>query len=571
MAPIDRYREVWLVDYEFTSRAGERPEPICLVAHEWRTGQKIRLWRSDFGATAPYPTGRDVLFVAYYAIAEIGCHLALGWAVPVNVLDLFAEFRVLTNGRQRPCGDSLLGALAYHGLAAMDATEKEEMRALAMRGGQYTEEERSSLLKYCESDVLALTSLLARMEAGLDIDRALLRGRYMSAAARMEHLGVPIDTTTLNRLRDRWDRMKVDLVRKIDSGFGVYEAASFKSERFAAWLVANGIPWARHPSGKLKLDDDTFREMARVHAAVAPLRELRYSLGKLRLSELAVGGDGRNRCSLSAFRARTGRNQPSNSHFVFGPAVWVRSLIKPEPGMAVAYIDWGQQELGIAAALSGDPNLIFAYESGDPYLAFAVQAGAAPADATKESHGGVRELFKTCALGVLYGMGQDALAMRIGKPVAVARHLLELHRRCYPLFWRWSDAAVDHAMLLGRLHTVFGWPIYTGPDANPRSLRNFPMQANGAEMLRLACCLATEAGVRVIAPIHDALLIEASADSIEAAVESARGAMQASSSTVLGGFELRTDAEIVRAPDRYADARGAAMWSTVNSLLQDVA
>src|SRR5262249_59241758 len=40
----------------------------------------------------------------------------------------------------------------------------------------------------------------------------------------------------------------------------------------------------------------------------------------------------------------------------------------------------------------------------------------------------------------------------------------------------------------------FGWKVHVGPKANARSLANFPMQGNGAEMLRLACCLATERG-----------------------------------------------------------------------------
>ena len=106
-------------------------------------------------------------------------------------------------------------------------------------------------------------------------------------------------------------------------------------------------------------------------------------MGELRLEALAVGPDGRNRCLLSAFRSRTGRNQPSNSKFIFGPATWLRSLIKPEPGMALAYVDFSSQEMGIAAALSGDAALLEAYRSGDVYLSFAKQAGLAPPDATK--------------------------------------------------------------------------------------------------------------------------------------------------------------------------------------------
>ena len=93
------------------------------------------------------------------------------------------------------------------------------------------------------------------------------------------------------------------------------------------------------------------------------------------------------------------------------------------------------------------------------------------------------------------------------------------------------------------------------------------MQANGAEMLRLACCLATERGISVCAPIHDALLVEGPADEIGAVVEATQAAMAEASRVVLGGFELRTDAEIARYPDRYSDERGAKMWETVVGIL----
>jgi len=291
-----------------------------------------------------------------------------------------------------------------------------------------------------------------------------------------------------------------------------------KSQRFKGWLAANNIPWPQLPSGALALDDDTFRDMARTYPDITSIRELRVSLSQMRLEELAVGSDGRNRCLLSAFRARTGRNQPSNTHFIFGPAVWLRSLILPVPGYGLAYIDWEQQEFGIAAALSGDPAMIAAYQSGDPYLAFAKQAGAVPADSTKKTHGAIREQFKACALAVQYGMGADSLALRIGQSVARARELLRLHQATYQKFWRWSDGAVDYAMLNGRLYTAFGWTVQVGGNANSRSLRNFPMQGNGAEMLRLACCYTTERGIAVCAPVHDAILIEARLEDLDATV-----------------------------------------------------
>jgi DNA polymerase-1 len=567
---LDAYREVWLADFEFSAPPGERPDPVCLVAREFRSGRTLRLWRDDLRGRRepPYPTGPDVLFVAYFASAELGCHLALGWPLPVRVLDLYAEFRNRANGLSPPHGFGLLGALTWFGLDTMDGAEKKAMQELACRGGPWTAEDREALLAYCESDVLALARLLPAMEPELDLPRAVAcRGRYMRAVARMEHAGVPIDTVTLSRLRVGREPIQARLIREVDSRFGVFDGRTFKAERWAGWLARRGLAWPRLESGELALDDDTFREMARSDPDVALMRELRYALSQLRLSDLAAGADGRNRALLSPFRARTGRNQPSNSRFIFGPSTWLRGLIRPEPGRAVAYVDWSQQEFGIAASLSGDAAMMEAYRSGDPYLAFGKQAGRIPPDGTKQTHGAERDLFKACVLGVQYGMEAESLARRIGRPTAHARELLRLHRQTYPKFWAWSDGAEYHAMLLNRLHTVFGWTVRVGPDANPRSLRNFPCQANGAEMLRLACSLATERGVNVVAPVHDAVLVEGPADAIDAIVVRTQEAMAEASGIVLGGFRLRCDAKVVRWPGRYMDDRGREFWGRVMALL----
>jgi hypothetical protein len=561
------YREIWAVDFEFVADVGENPEPVCLVAWELRTGRRIRLWRHEFGSVPPYSTGADILFVAYYASAEIGCHLALGWPVPERVLDLFTEFRNATNGLSPPSGSGLIGALVHHGLDTIGTVEKEEMRALVMRGGPWSPEERHAILDYCESDVAGLARLLPAMLPNLDLPRALYRGRYMSAAARMERTGVPIDVENLARLRRHWSAIQDELIADIDTAYDVYEGRTFKAERFAAWLHRQDIAWPRLPSGKLDLSDDTFREAAAAYPVVAPLRELRSALSEMRLNGLTVGGDSRNRTLLSAFRARTGRNQPSNARFIFGPSVWLRGLIQPPPGYGIAYIDWGQQEFGIAAALSGDRNMMDAYQSGDPYLAFAKQAGAVPADATKQSHKIEREQFKACVLAVQYGVGADALARRIGQPPIRARELLKLHRETYRVFWRWSDQMLDYAMLTGSIHTVFGWQVQVPPNANDRALRNFPMQANGAEMLRLACCLATERGIEVCAPVHDAVLICAPLDRLESDIAGMQEAMREASRIVLDGFELTTDTAVFTYPERYMDERGSTMWERVMALL----
>ena len=576
MNGLESFDEIWCVDTEYSAPTGHRPTPICLVGLELRSGRQLRLWEDQLAQlrAAPFRTDGRALFVAYAAAAEFSVFHALGWPPPSRTLDLFFEFRSLTNGLRTPSGSGLLGAMVFHGLPLMEAAEKDSMRQLAIRGGPYSDSEREALLAYCAEDVAALARLLPAMMAGIDLPRALLRGRYAWAVAAMEHRGIPLDVPTFNHLKRRWTSVQSQLVAEVDQRYRVFEGTTFKHDRFARYLSAEGIPWPRLETGRLDLRDDTFRSQAKAYPVIAELRELRAALGQMRLFEdLAIGPDGRNRTSIAPFRARTGRNQPSNAKFIFGPSRWLRSLIRPEPGMAVAYLDFISQEIAVGAALSGDAAMLEAYRSGDFYLSFAKQAGAVPPDATKTTHAEERSLFKAAALAVMYGMGPESLAQKIGRPTATAAELLALHRRTYPDFWKWSQAAVDRATLTGQIQTVFGWPLKVGPStdptrpaANPRALSNFPVQANAAEMLRLACCLLAERGVGLCAPVHDAVLVEGPSDRIADVVAETRAAMAEASRVVLRGFEIGADVKVVRWPERYVDDAGADFWGTVMRL-----
>jgi len=563
---------IYLVDFEFHpagGREGNPPVPVCMVVREWPSGCTQRYWQADLHemAAAPFPTSEKALCVAYYASAEMDCFHALGWPHPTHVLDLFTEFRCLTNGLRLAHGSGLLGALLYYGLPGIGGEQKDAMRDLVLTGGPWSDADQQAILDYCETDVVALAHLLTAMQDQIDWPRALLRGRYMKAVSCIQMNGIPIDTAALALLQAQWGAIQDQLIADVDSDYGIHDGRTFKANRWEAYLVAQQIAWPRLASGGLDMCDATFREMARANLQVAPIRELRSALSEMRLANLHVGDDGRNRCLLSPFRSRTGRNQPSNSKFIFGPSVWLRGLIRPRPGWGLAYVDWSQQEFGIAAALSGDPAMMAAHRSGDPYLAFAIQAGTVPATATKKTHEAEREQFKACVLAVQYGMGEASLALRINQPVARARQLLELHRRTYRRFWKWSDSAVDEAVLGGRLWAGFGWQIHTRDELNDRSLRNFPMQANGAEMLRIASILLTERGIRVCAPVHDALLIEAPLDELDAAIATTKALMHEASRIVLDGYALGSDVKEVRYPERYMDKRGVVMWNKVMHLL----
>lgn len=566
---------VWLVDFEFRpahGHGGNPCVPVCMVANELHTGQTLRLWldTQQFPLPCPFPTDGSAMVVAYYASSEIGCFQALGWSTPVNLLDLYAEFRCHTNGRVLPCGNGLLGALTFFGLPSMLADEKESMRALVLRGGPWSPEEQPAILDYCEQDVVALRRLLPAMAPHIDWPRALLRGRYTAAVAAMERRGIPLDMTRYHRLMDGWSQIKDQLVAEVDQHYQVFENGSFKVARFNDYLRRHQLNWPRLPSRQPDLSDTCFGDMARVYPQLLPLRQLRQSLAQLRHSDWQIGEDGRSRCLLSMFSAKTGRNQPSTSKFVFGAAAWRRSLIQPKLGCGLAYVDWSQQEFGIAAALSKDAKMIEGYESGDPYLTFAKQAGAVPPEATRESHEHERGLYKQCMLAVQYGMGAESLALRIRQPIAYAKKLLARHRQTYSTFWQWSDGVLDAALLGKKLWTTFGWQLHVAGKTNARSLRNFPVQANGAEMLRLACIRLHEEGIHLCAPIHDAVLIEAPLDELDEAIRKTQQIMRWASATVLDGFCLNSDVQVIRYPEHFVDARGTVMWDHVLPLLDQL-
>ena len=159
------FKTVWVVDFEFGESPDRTPEPRCVVAWEYFSRRRVKVWEDSLLTLTepPYDIDATSILVAYSATAELGCHLALGWPLPEYVLDLYTEFKVRTNGLYLPLGRSLPAASGYFGLAGTNAVHKETMRELALRGGPWTDQEKANLLRYCESDVRALDKLLRRM------------------------------------------------------------------------------------------------------------------------------------------------------------------------------------------------------------------------------------------------------------------------------------------------------------------------------------------------------------------------------------------------------------------------
>jgi hypothetical protein len=577
---ISDFDEIIFADFEFVSALGERPYVVCLAWHEASTGRTHCLWRDELGDAPPYRIDDRTLYICFVGNAELGCHLALNWLLPKNVLDLNPVFRCIANGRTVPQGRGLLGAMAYYGLEAISTKEKETMRKRIMRGWPFTPEEREKILRYCVSDVDETVALLTRMLPDFDLDIALHWGEFVSVLAKMEHRGVPIDMDIFPQLADEhaWAFVRDAMVPEIDSRYGVYVKDKqgdwhFSMEKFAQYLEREGIAWPLTEKGKLSTKRKTFEDMSKGHPQLEALRQLRHTRDKMRKIKLAVGADGRNRTVLWPFKSKSSRTQPKASQWIFSPAIWLRSLIKPEPEMAVAYVDWSSMEFMVGASLSGDPLMIEFYQKGDPYLSFAKLVGTVPKQATKRTHGPLRDQYKTGLLAAQYGIREATLAGRLGISNFAAHEMLGQHREIFAVYWQWVDDWLQHALNTGVMWTPFNWQCRTGiTEFNERSIGNFPIQASSADMLRIVIIWADRLGLRLLAPVHDALLIEAPIDRIEADVALLREIMRRASHVVLnptadGTLELRSDVKIIRYPDRYTDPRGDAIWAHVMELL----
>jgi DNA polymerase I len=449
------------------------------------------------------------------------------------------------------------------------------MRQLAMRGPPYTSEERATLLPYCETDVRAILQLLPAMQrdmAQFKMSQCLFRGRYTVAVTRMQKAGIPVDTEMFDAVKENRSAIIAALVDNCTKrlGYPVYDGIQLRHTKLMEWARAEHINWPLTETGRPRTDNETLEDLAKIYPQVQILHECMRTLNVLKNSKLKVWPDGRSRCWLNPFGSDTGRNQPSNSEYLFGMPSWMRHLIKPQEGWGVGYLDFASQELFVAAALSQDPQMIADCLAGNAYLKLAAAAGIAPPDATKTTHPHEYDLGKRCVLGGNYGQMGGGLAHQMGIGEALARRLVELREETYPTFLAWRRRMVNGMTYNTVYRTKLGWPFLTAGcrnkkdgRKNPRKMMNHPIQSAASDLLRVACIAGTEAGIQIVAPVHDAVLIAAPLDLLDQHIAWMTTIME-DASEALFGLRIRAECEtVVRWPDRFVPKKGRETWETV--------
>jgi len=508
----------------------------------------------------------------------------------------------------------------------IDSVRKEKVRDIIIKGSdEEILECKMEIMEYCDSDLEYLYPILKALMNNIYnvtkkkfnreeiLDMMLTRGDYSAAVAWFETTGIPQDMDAIENLsRNNWDAVN-DLVNKLnDEHYVFYEKERkpkkdlkgkwvFKANRFRDFLLDNDLlaEWpltdptdkmilkaqesGTRAVGNIKTDTDTLDDYNFIPELEA-LRQTMKSINNLKWFrqsayegedgfKASVGSDDMLRTFYGQFGTQTGRNAPPAKRYTFAMANWLRCTIRPKKGWAVTGIDYKSQEFLLAGMLSKDQNMVDAYRTGDPYLAFAKLAGAVPPDGTKAQYPKIRDLYKAVALGMLYGMGRDALFRRIrasmrGEEVLKAStdKIYSDHKTVFSTFWRWTEFITDTYKYQEYLMLPDGW--LTGPHCDSMtSLRNLPVQGMGGCIMRNASVRAVRAGLSVVSPLHDAIYILHREDDEEPPKKLAE-CMYDATEELVPGSDIKLDIETHDHDHIWVEDRSKAYYDTVKQYLE---
>jgi DNA polymerase I len=610
---------IWIADTEFYGADGDLPVPVCAVFHNPLTGQTLRQWyeRGDT-PRPPVPLDNATLFIAFAAQAELMTFIQLGWEMPRRILDLFIEYRHLNNEYYRlqemkaQKAFGLLAAASHYGIHLESAEYKQEMRDLILRGHPYTPEEQTRIMDYCEMDVRETAALAEAMWGEIpDLRAGVFRGASARGFAWARTIGIPMDVDMLVRLNRNWTGISAALAKQVQEDFPVFLPGSADIAPSLWRGLLSRLGWLEkwpHTRGSKKKggaakpqpkrDEKTIRAVMHVYPELQPLHTYLCMRNSTKLGlNFPVGRDDNSRVHFWDYGTVTSRCSPSSSQFVIqGGSPAFRHLVKPRQNEVLIQIDWASQEIWIAAYLSGDKVMQEMLSKGDPYVAFGHLANLLPADATKKpenspcwstnpqlakQHTVIRNRLKAVALGVLYGKTAYTIADEEGMTVDEAKSLLKTHRRLFKRFWMWITGVTSEALATRRISTRFGWTqqllsrkereAHLNEEGRVKnitnSLQNFPMQAHGAEMLRLAMTYAADQRVPICAPLHDALFAVASAEQERLVTESLIACMNRASMDVIGVI-IPTEVDVIRFPNRFVPSKKPEAIETWAAMLK---
>ena len=534
----NQYDRILAVDSEFRFDLTKTiPEKVvCFCYTDVITGETFRYWEDDKTISHPHFDYDRVLLVSYNATAEFGSYLKLLHGRPTNMWDGMVETARLYKPMRMGKGAlTLLTTAEKYGIEdKLTVVEKEENLDLILRRNkyaglpfEYTLKEQKQILEYCTSDTEVLRQVFIKqvqdienklnLKTDEDFEKELWqilhRGYAQGCVSLVERNGIPADVRLIKKFNDTWPLVKNDLIKEINNDLDVFtEDLKFNFKKFNELIIRNGLAdkWPRMKSGNFTTNKEVLKDHLHIED-IAKLNEIRTLQNMTKLTSYKPGYDSRVRASTNMFGTVTGRASPSSAKHPFSASKWARNFIKPQIGSWLVYIDYSSQEPGVMGYLSGDENLIKAYQSGDIYIHTAKLFNMVPDNATKQTHPEERGIFKVLYLANSYGQGPVAISKSLKCSVSHAKFLQKKYREIYNKYFTWNDGVIEAGMCRGYMSTVYGWQRHikdlfqmkNGKKVDiRRSLMNWPIQSHGAEILRKALIDLTDEHFKVCALVQ---------------------------------------------------------------------
>ena len=364
------------------------------------------------------------------------------------------------------------------------------------------------------------------------------------AVARLEIAGMAIDPVRLEKAADDWNRELEDITAKVLVAGGPERPNS--SAGVAHWL-AKALPpeiiahWPRTPNGALSTESKVLRRSVEHYPAIALLvrrakiAKMASCFGRPLLAKINPA-TGRLHCNLKINGAKSGRFSCANPNLQQIPArgehgAFMRSIFIASPGRVLIGADYGQLELRVLAAVSGDPAMNAAFANGQDLHAITACAMLRidPEDFDKENpaHRAARASAKAVNFGIVFGCGPGGLAAFARDAYGVsmtqteAVNAITQFLNTYEDVANWMERAANEAQLRNCIRTAGGriYPASYEPGGKiSRQLAlNLPIQGAAAEValeaiIRIEKALCGIPQARLIAQVHDEFLLEVADD-----------------------------------------------------------
>ncbi|MGR5452263.1 DNA polymerase [Vibrio sp. PNB22_3_1] len=238
---------------------------------------------------------------------------------------------------------------------------------------------------------------------------------------------------------------------------------------------------------------------------------------------------------VSPFHTKTGRDTPLGAALNYiGKEYWPK-LLQPPDGFAYVLLDYQQQEPVIAAHLAGCDTLLTWYEQGDIYERLCQLSTGLPL---------TRIQAKQLLISVLYGIGKAKLAIKLNvSELQVSQWLKDIEKVIEPIkrFLDKTGKEIQQAQTVRSLD----WRYSVNVTDSFNSLRNWKVQAMGADIMRRACLGFDAAQIRLLLTNHDSFLIKLPEANLETEIERADQVLGYASAAVLGNQTLKTKVEMI--------------------------